>query len=402
MSSAERFVRHSKLQTDRAIGEAYSRLAQDSRALTAFTELLQCVRVRSPGLFEAPLIGARHLGVEALCNLSRFSDAHVRPIAAWRGSDASWQGTAASLAQHLVGRYNVPRFLAAAWYATNEDDAERQRRWFIAHASGLSFRSLDLPVPMTRRMEHIFLRTPAHVSIEHALRIAELAGLGAPDDLVYAVLATRQGADLSNGAFWRTMWLLLVANWAGIGPAQAGPLIDFVQAIRHERVAVEAAHGLVMREPPQPTFALKGRTAASMLRLMDDWHRGLGTVSGGLSWTPSNLGPLVVEDAGQEPSGPPVSWHMTELTNSAQLRAEGVALQHCVASYGDRCWRGFSQIWSLRLRTGCSVRSILTVEVDPRRQAIIQARGFRNQPASGKALRILATWAAREDLRLMF
>jgi hypothetical protein len=83
-------------------------------------------------------------------------------------------------------------------------------------------------------------------------------------------------------------------------------------------------------DPPQPAFSIKGRTVQSMLRLMQDWHRSLGLGSGGLTWTP--LQPMLVEEPSEDASAPPRRWQMMELTNSAQLRAEGAALNHCVAS----------------------------------------------------------------------
>src|SRR5919197_3617981 len=95
---------------------------------------------------------------------------------------------------------------------------------------------------------------------------------GASDELVGVVMATRMGTDLRNGAFWRTVWRFLIAHVRAIDPTQIGPIIDFVQAIRHERVAVETPDGIVMRDPLQPSFSMRGRTAQSMLRLMQDWH----------------------------------------------------------------------------------------------------------------------------------
>jgi hypothetical protein len=249
-------------------------------------------------------------------------------------------------------------------------------------------------------MEHIFLGSRDHFGIEYALRRAELLGLGAAQPLADAVLATRPALDMDNGEFWRTVWLFLVGNAVPIDGAQVGPIIDFVHAVRHERVAVDTADGIVMREPPQPQFSLKGRTARSVLRLMDEWHRELGSATGGLSWQPSPLRPLLLQMPQEDTSTSPVSWELTELTSSAQLRAEGAALRHCVSSYSHNCLKGTSRIWSLRRRRDSNVRSIVTVEVDPARRMVVQARGFRNRRASGKALDLVQTWAAREKLRL--
>lgn len=177
-------------------------------------------------------------------------------------------------------------------------------------------------------------------------------------------------------------------------------MIDFVQAIRHERVAVETPDGIVLRDPPQPSFSMKGRTVQSMLRLMRDWHRSLGVGNGGLTWAASRLQPMLMEEPSQDPSAPPMVWQLMELTNGAQLRTEGTALRHCVASYADRCWRGASRIWSLRVRRGERVRHVLTIEVDMNKRAVVQARGWGNRAASGKPLRVLQDWTVRERLRL--
>jgi hypothetical protein len=400
VSSAERFVRHHRRQTDRAISQAFARLATDAIARATFAKLVHCARNRARRLLDAPVVHGHHPGVEALVNLSRFTWAHSRAVVDWPGTSASWRAAVCSLAQHLIAKYAAPAFLAESWYATDDAYTEKKREWFVAHARGASFRSLDLPIEMTRKMEHIFLTSRDHLTIEQAMRRAELLALGASDELVQAVLATGSATDLRNGAFWRTVWMFLIANEFAIDLAQVGPMLDFVQAIRHERVAVETPDGVVMRDPPHPSFSMQGRTVRSLLRLMQDWHRSLGLANGGLTWTPSPLEPMLIEEPSQDASAPPVVWQLMELTNGAQLRTEGTALHHCVASYADRCWRGASRIWSLRVRRGEKVRHVLTIEVDMKRRAVVQARGWGNRAAAGKALRLLQDWTVRERLRL--
>lgn len=270
----------------------------------------------------------------------------------------------------------------------------------MAHGGGARFRSLDLPIVMTRQMERVFLASADHLPIEQAIRRAELLGLGASSEIVDAVLRTRLGTDLSNGEFWRTVWWFLIANANTIDPVQIGPVIDFIQAIRHERVTMETPNGRVEIGPPQPDFRIKGRTVQSMLRLMRDWHQSLGMGGAALAWTPSTERPMLLEEPSQDPSIPARCWQMLELTNSAQLRTEGAALHHCVASYADRCCQGFSRIWSLRYWRGEKVHHVLTVEVDPRRRAVVQARGLANRAASQKALELVREWADRERLHL--
>jgi hypothetical protein len=400
VSWAERFVRHHHQQTDRAISAAFARLELDPRARAIFVELLGLARRRARRIFEAPVDGARHPGVDALVHLAGAADHHIRRPSAWTGSAASWRPAVHALAGHLVGAYPVPAFLGNAWHTADERSADAQRRWFVGHARGRPFRTLDLPFAMTRRMEHLFLRSPAHVGIPYALRRAELLALGATAEFADAILAARPALDLEHGDFWRTAWQFLIANAAAIDRLQVAPIVDFLHGIRHEPIEVETAAGLERRDPMEPDFSLHGRTVRSVVRLMERWHRGLGRTPGRFDWAPSGLRPLTLEDPPQDPESPPIFWELVELTSTDRLREEGAALRHCVGSYGWLCARGDARIWSLRRRREGRARSVLTIDVDPRRKAILQVRGLRNRAPTGRAWRVVQNWARREQLRL--
>jgi hypothetical protein len=86
-------------------------------------------------------------------------------------------------------------------HAADDAAADKKRAWFIGHAGGASFRSLDLPIVMTRKMERIFLASHDHLAIDPAISGAELLALGAPAELLQAVMSTRLATDLSNGEF---------------------------------------------------------------------------------------------------------------------------------------------------------------------------------------------------------
>lgn len=399
MSWSERSVRHHRRETDCAIRGAFAQLVTDPVALKTFHELLLCARRRARRLFEAPVENGRHPGVEALLHLSRFRSSHVRDLAAWEGAALSWRPAVTSLAHHLICRYEVPAFLSSAWYAA-DPAAERKRRWYVAHSGGVSFRSLNLPMVMTRKMEHIFLSSADHLPIEYAMRKAELSALGVPAAFAREILATRLAIDLRHSEFWRTLWHFLIANAGDVDPTQIGPMIDFIQTVRHERITAMTRDGTVELDPPQPGFSMKGRTIQSMLRQVHAWHCNLGESAAGISWARSPYESLLLEESSRDGSEVPERWQLLELTNSNQLRSEGAALHHCVASYADRCYRGTSSIWSLRLWRGGKVRPVLTIEVDPRRRAVVQVRGYANRAASGKPLRLLTDWAVRERLRM--
>jgi hypothetical protein len=400
MSWSERCVQDHRRQTDRAIHRVCGHLAFDPPTLTKFLELLICARRRAPRLFEAPVTDGRHLGVEALLHLARFRDEHIRSAADWAGISSSWRPAISSLAQHLICRYHVPGFMASVWHAGDEA-GDRKRSWMIAHSRGASFRSLDLPISITRKMERIFLASQDHLAVEAALRRAELLAFGVPAEFIQSIMLTRLATDLRNGDFWRTFWMFLVTHAGKMDAGQIGPMIDYIQSVRHDCIRIETQNGMAEVFPPQPAFSMKGRTVTSLLRLMKEWHRHLGNHGGStFSWARSSFKPWLFEEPALDDAKLPRRWHMMELTNSAQLREEGVALHHCVGSYAHVCHRGSSSIWSLRVWRGEQIRSVLTVEIDPKRRAVIQARGKANGSASGKLLNILHHWATREGLQM--
>src|SRR5215212_148742 len=103
--SIDHFARHHHRQTDRAISDAFARLGAEARPRASFIALLDAARRRGRRLLAAPLIDGRHPGVEALLQLARAADAHLRPAAGWNGSAASWRRAVHELASHLLGAY---------------------------------------------------------------------------------------------------------------------------------------------------------------------------------------------------------------------------------------------------------------------------------------------------------
>ena len=75
------------------------------------------------------------------------------------------------------------------------------------------------------------------------------------------------------------------------------------------------------------------------------------------------------------------------------MHIEGQAMHHCVYSYASRCRRGETTIWSLRLRINGEEKRMATIEVDPRRRSIIQARAKCNFRPGVRSLEIIRQWA---------
>jgi hypothetical protein len=331
--------------------------------------------------------------------MSRFAGRFVREPEAWKGAGEGLHGTIASLAQHLFGRYRVPRFLAKAWCAI-DDRGEIKREWYIAHGKGASFRSIAPELRMTRAMEDAFLKTPDHLEIEAGLRRAELLVLGADPPLVEAVMSTLLASDAHHAEFWRSFLTFLMTARSKLSLHQIGPMVDFLHAIRHQRVEAQGENGPVTIEPPRPDFSLRGRTLSSVHRLVAAWHQGLEIPNGSdLSWTASSSRPMAFAIEQSDPEAPLVRFEITELTSAASLAWEGSRLGHCVATFAHKCLHRQSSIWSLRRFVGDKPgKPIATIEVDPKRRRIVQLRGFKNRWVKGAPERYVREWARREGL----
>ncbi|HEY4242715.1 MAG TPA: PcfJ domain-containing protein [Kofleriaceae bacterium] len=347
--NTDSFRRHARACVDIAIHAVYR-----SHPGELFDRLLRVARPRSVAL------------VQALASLARYEP--IRDPESWAGATGHPLGVTASLASHLYGQYPVPRFLASVWFGA--DDA--RHRWYLEHARGRPFRRLPLPIAMSRQMEHLFLRSPDPMSASHALRRAEILGLGGSPALVDAILQTRLGDHFDAPERWRAALLWFASR--DVPLAQVAPIVDFLEA--------------------NPTVDPTGRTVARVLHLMHEWHVALVRSRWAITrWAASRWTGFAIGVKGGE-------WTFVELLDSHALRQEGREMRHCVASYARSCVRGDSSIWSLRFRRRDQdeARPVLTVEVYPRTGSVAQIRGKANALPADAPLDLVLAWAIRNGL----
>lgn len=369
--STDTFRRHTRACVDAELHRAFDMLRNrpEEHAL-----LERMARVAYP----------RSLGeVAAFENLATFAAEAIRPPEQWSRVAGHSLRVIDSLARHLFARYPTPRFLASAWFGGRTLRDIERRRWFVAHAGGQSIRSLALPMSLTRRMADLFLRTPDHLAVDHALRRAEVMGLGGSPELADVVTATRLGEAFVDGDRWRAALGWLVRCGDDVDLAQVGPLVDYLR-------------------PNLGLVDLRGRTFSSVLRLVRDWqgHLGLRRVRF-VRWEPSSEMGLVVPVAPTAKESRRGEWTLSELLDSHALAHEGRALRHCVSTYVRDCVMKYSTIWSLRHRWADEgvARSVLTIEVRRATRTIVQVRGWANRKPRGVPLELVHQWAAREGLR---
>jgi hypothetical protein len=381
MSTAS-FPRHTRRCRDAHVRGALAPLRPWSGLRDAFLHLLAVVHARSDIARVAPDRDHRLSYVGALLNLARYRREAVADPWAWPGATGHPLAVIHSLAEHLFADYPVPRFLASAWFGTSTIAERMRRNWFVQHGRGRAFRSLSLPMAMTRRMEHVFLRSPDHLGVDEALARAEVLGSGGEPELWDALRATALVATFTARRREIVAWLV---RWQEeLDLARVRPLVEHaladprplvgrtVEAVWCDHLARIAPRPPPPRPrpPPPPPPPPPERWAASR------WS-GLAV-------------------AGAEPG---VTWTIVELCEWAQLRQEGIDMHHCVGGYAWRCHSGASSIWSLRHSVGDGPGvPVLTIEVAPARAAVVQVKGSRNCAPAGEPAAIVGAWAAREGL----
>ncbi len=376
-----------------------ARSALEGAHLAAFDQLVAAVHRRgtllsrrSPSGPDAPDAVA---GLRALAAHAR---AWVRPLEAWAMRDPSPWAQFASLAEHLMARFPLPRFWAWAWLG----ESALHREWYARLGRGDGVRRLGLPLRFTHAMAHRLLSAPHHLGVVGAIRWAQVVELGGSRALASALAGTRLGRHLESEDFWETVVHFFV-NHRDIDLAHVGLVVDFAQYRRFEgRRGITADGEIGLVEPPRGDFAMKGRTLASLLRLVDEWQRELGAViDGGARWPRSGLEEqawLERRAIGDGERTEVRAWSIRELCSTAALVADGAAMRHCVALYADRCAKRRSAIWSLQLETARGRRRVLTIDVDLAKRRLRQVRTKYNTRANADERAIVTRWAASQGL----
>lgn len=309
----------------------------------------------------------------------------VRDIVDWRPRGKSPRTKLEGLLRHLLVRYDMPTFMFRVFSIEDERLRRMGIELFVHLGQGGSlFRLVKegrFPVPLTRRMCHLFMQSPAQLSLLEAIRRAQVTALGGVYRVATTILATRQlGQGLTDDeAFWAGV-IHWTCNQEDIPPGQLGPVYDWI----------------ARRRQADPKFSMKGRTGGSVQQAMMQWH-----------------GLLAHEDGGRDkllPASGFAGWHhervgkhdrlerysITEIRNTQDLAQEGKALRHCVFTYITAVRHGLTSIWSYKVNG----RRKLTVEVDHRGQKVVQCRGKANRLPSRAELVRVECFAASNGLTL--
>jgi len=342
--------------------------------------------------------GAGNTFVSGLLNLVRHAEEWIRPVEEWRPRSHNAYRQFAELARHLFARWSIPSFMDSVWFEANSKDARRHQRWFLHLGRGENIREASLPILYTKKMAHQFMQAPDDLDVVSAVRWGQVLGLRGDARIARGILETRLRSFIGHDDFWTTVIRFFIANPL-LDTAQFGPIVDYLRHERFERQEVFVAPGRIEQvSPRQPNLSMKGRTAESLLRQVEAWHRELGRVRQvDADWPASGILEFEFVEGSVESSNRRL-WTIRELLSSKALAAEGRKMRHCVASYAGSCLRRRTSIWTLEQEGFEGHQKVLTVEVNLASRMICQARGKRNVLPSEKERSILRRWAENAGL----
>ena len=335
----------------------------------------------------------------------------LRDAWAWRPQMKTRDGARLRLAaaRYLFARYPVAEHLEQIWVdcgGLGRDEIVLRKRWFIVAACGGSLYKEGAGAWLSRREVHAFLNPLGSVCFEEAIWQAIARSYSNDPGIALRIARSRIAqTPRAELGFWRE-----VARFFCAHPITVEEMNDFRDYLAD-----------CYRRDPE--FSLKGRTLASLGRLMHEWHRDLEAIgrieaarraeaararargralppeaAGGGSWPGAAIADWswspTVKDRSKRQE------HLViQLRSAADLVAETRAMRHCVASYAPRCIAGQASIWSLRRRAAGKTERLLTIELDRQRRAI-QVRGFANRTPRAEERKLLERWAKARGIHL--
>ena len=381
----------------RTLAERIERARLDAEARLALRRLLECGQRRSNMVIAEGQFGDERLPfLQGLIGLARRHRAWVRGPVGWKPRSRNARRQFIALARHLLAHYPVPAFLDAAWLREDPAAAAYQE-WYLRAARGESLAGAPGPISLSRRVAHHLLRTTQDLTIEQAIRRAQVIALGGDECLANALLGSRIGSRFENEDFWRTViaWFI---DRPDLDRVHVGPVVDYLHHVRFVPVRGFRAPGVRDAAAAlRPHLTMRGRSAATLLREVEEWHQALGRGPGArnVEWSASGIreGEWEVGRPGRDLC----VWRVHELVTGVALHAEGRLMRHCVSTYVGACRAGRCSIWSLEREAYEGTEKRLTIEVNASR-TIVQCRGRANRRPRADEVEILRRWAREAGL----
>lgn len=376
------------------IYDSLKSLSREKKKL--FEELILHVQKHSSILEDVSLIQGLYNILEWFeCKINHFKDWLPKSYNPWKQFS--------ELLRFVFVKYDVPLFMDYVWLRDCNMpliSTMTKRDWYIFIGQGGNLRKADeLPIKVTKKIAHYFMRAPQNYTVENALLWGQIHSLGGDMRTVETVLGTRLNDHLGQNEFWQSVFRFFIANLM-LDTVHYGPIIDYINHMRFENQYVWLDRGIREERPPQqPNFSMHGRTVETLLAQVEDWHYrlGRGKRGGKVQWA---KGPIRDFEYTVGEAKNLKVWTIVELLSSNELTQEGKTMRHCVGSYASSCEKGRKSIFSMRLETREGKKNVLTIEVDHQNKRISQTAGKRNERSTPQARNVMQKWASSNNLAI--
>jgi len=307
-----------------------------------------------------------------------FAPFWVRPLSGWTDNPSTGGEIILSLVDYLFVTYPVPEFLYGNWLTERNLPTTKWMCWFVLLGQGANlhqatehFTEWVIPKSFVRYL----YQAPPDLTPLEACIWAEVHRLGGsavefqrlrwhPNYLWDPT--SKHERDLRFQSFWRDTVRWLTRHREELTDQMCDLILEW------------ASHMFGMDQRGQ--FTLRHRSPRNTYEAAE---RFAETTKNPLYMTWRNHG-WDWEYVGQNED----VWLIRELTTGYQLQEEGCAMHHCVQGYTSRCWGGLDSIFSLTVNG----ERRLTIQVNPTRKSIVEARGFSDRSATHEENLLLGVW----------
>ncbi|MDP2344243.1 MAG: PcfJ domain-containing protein [Deltaproteobacteria bacterium] len=348
------------------------------RAARAF---VVAVEARCPGLCMVPV--SRDVLGRAVVNMARIADRLLRPVTSWvpvsRSRCRQWD----ELVAHTCAAFPQPVLLESAFLERFLGDDVRAAAPYVG--LGGSWRTAGLPTTITKATAHLLSTSKSRFRrLTTAVRMAQADAAAVTGPHRQALLAACPSWSFDSER--DDLWLELF-GWLARHP-DLDP--------KHIADVAYAAGGVDL------PFTTRGRTTTSMVawakeHLRQEKLRDEGRI---------NVGPLPASgvDGGayvllRETDACARRFVVVPIQDGKALVDEGLAMKHCVGTYGVAAKEGTTALFSVRVQHfETTPRRLLTVEVALKSRSVQQVRAKCNRSPDDDEKAIVRCWAAERGL----
>lgn len=353
---------------------------------------LHVVAERAPSLLLTRTVGGE-IGANVIVRASALASQATRDVAMWSGyADCPARRDSGTrpleeLLAHVFTDWPVPRWLHNAMLRPGTslrmagDDDETPVPIMPHVGQGGSWRTAPWPASIA-----------AHMSRAFAHRVAT-STLATPRYAVRTAQALSRGVD---GERAKLIAGELTHHRFGSCAAEACRM-RFLDFVAREPIDIRelplVVHWLQHHSERDPTVSFRGRTARSLLALVnDDVRRDVALAHKLRLLPPSGI------DGGTFLSDQARRLRVFEIASGVSLVDEGRRRRHCVRGYIDKVMSGDCAIFSMEDPDHPRPDVGVTVEVALSTQRIVQVKGYENRGPTAEELDVLARWAAMRGL----